>query len=99
MPRKEVNAPTERIIKILDDIGSLESYCDVMEAKILELFPEHLEKFPRRPSMEAVISERARQSITLEQTRSRRQYMRKIRNLALDHGSSALTLKDLKEQL
>ena len=99
MPRKEINAPTERIMNILDDIATLEDYCREIESIIGEKYPDDLSSFPRRPSLEYVIAERARQSLTLEQTRRRREYARRFRSLAKDHNVDALSMKDLKENL
>lgn len=99
MPRKEANAPTERIIRILDDVESLEAYCAEMEAKIIELVPDKIHLFPPRPSLEAVIQERARQSLMLQNTRSRRYYARKVRQLGQDHDVEAISFKDIEEAL
>lgn len=97
MPRKEANAPTERIMRILDDISTLEDYCREMEEKVIELLPDKLHLFPQRPSLEYVISERARQSLTLEQTRARREYARRVRQLGSDHNiADVISMKDIK---
>lgn len=95
MPRQEANAPTERILRILDDVATLEDYCRVVEAKLIELLPEQLHLFPARPTLESVIEERARQSITLEQTRNRRAYARRVRQLGKDHEQDVTSIKDL----
>jgi hypothetical protein len=100
MPRKESNAPTERILRILDDVGTLEDYCRQVEETIIQHFPDQLRLFPQRPSLEAVIQERMRQSITLEQTRTRRAYMQRVRSLGKDYSlTNALTMKDIEDAI
>lgn len=100
MPRKEANAPTERILRILDDVGTLEDYCRQVDALLVQHFPDQLHLFPSRPPLEAVVQERVRQSITLEQTRARRAYMQRVRSLGKDYSiSNAMTMKDIEDAL
>jgi hypothetical protein len=99
MPRKEANAPTERIINILDDVASLEDYCREVDELIAQRYPDDLHLFPRRPSMDHVIAERVRQSLTLEQTRRRRAWARKVSSLGKDHDVDALTMQDIEEAI
>lgn len=85
MPRREANAPTERIIRILDDVQLLEDYCDVVDRLLAEHCEAVFHLFPSRPSLEAVLQERARQTIMLEQTRAKRAYAKRKSSLAKDH--------------
>ena len=97
MPQRESNAPTERIMRILDDVAELEDYCRVVEDLILSNFPDQVHLFPARPVLENVISEKARQSLMLEQTRRKREYARRVAQLGRDHSiDHAISMKDIK---
>ncbi len=86
MPRHETNSPTERMLRVLDEIEGLTSYIAALEARLIK--HDLLAGLPPSPHMEAIASERTRQALGLSKTRSKRQYMRRVRT-STDFGDQA----------
>ena len=100
MPRKEANAPTERIIRILDDVSTLEDHVREMNELIAEHFPDSLHLFPPTPTLQHVLEERTRQGLLLNQTRAKRERARNLASLGRDHGvADAVSISDIEKAI
>ncbi len=68
MPRDPDNNPTERFIRILQEVKELETYAAVAREIIEIVIPDRLPDLPPYPRMTAVIQERTRQHIMARHT-------------------------------
>lgn len=95
MPRSELNRPTERIRRVLDDFDGLEAYVEAIEAC---LTPEQIEhgKLPPRPSKTSVVEEKARQQFTGKKVDYQRLHKRRKSEIGAV-AKHSLTEQDLKD--
>lgn len=98
MPRLEINAPSERMGRVLDAFDELEAYAQVLETLLLEHAPQAFEQAPPRPTVIAVVEERLRRQISLSTTRRKREYMRHARATgeAAGQGSRATGFSSIR---
>lgn len=92
MPRLELNNPTRRILRLLDDIDQLEAWAAEVEEAALAL--GFFERLPPRPTLQTVIEERTRQHLMGRRTEHNRlvtQRMRRKRARDNEPRASGLT--------
>lgn len=113
MPRNPLNSPTERILRLLDDFDALEQYAAQVEERILNLEggDKILFSLPARPLREAIVAERRYQQVMLQNTRTTRARMAKLREYpetrqrpkssrpGKRHRPAKFTISDAQEEL
>lgn len=95
MPRAERNAPTLRILRILDEVDSLEVYCETLFTAIAETMPEIVSRLPPAPVMSAVIEERAYQRANGHKVRASRNHQRRLRAMAEPFKPDATSVREI----
>lgn len=78
MPRREMNNPSERILRLLDGFTELEDYVALLEDTLARA--DLIEGLPARPMCKALIEERTRQSLMRGRNLKARNYMRRVRS-------------------
>jgi len=76
MPRREINNPTQRILRLLEDLEELEAAYDEAAGAIAELSYEAFESLAPKPTLKATTEERVRQQLMGRKISSLRQRMR-----------------------
>lgn len=89
MPRLELNNPTRRILRLLDEIDALEAWA--AEVDEITLAAGIFERIPPRPTLQAVIEERTRQHVMGRRTEAQRITMRLRRARNTESCASGLT--------
>lgn len=79
MPPTQLNSPSSRMGRVLDDFDSLEAAYVEMATAFASVAPGEFIKLSPTPSKEAVINEKARRQYTLGKVANSREYMRRRR--------------------
>lgn len=80
MPRSPHNNPTERILRLLDEMEALSAaYDEQAEALARSLTADAFEKLSPKPRLDAFISEMTRQRLTNRQVVGNRESMQRAR--------------------
>lgn len=98
MPRDQRNAPTDRIIRLLEEANEMEAWADHLHETLAAIHPELMSDIPAKPRLDATIEERMRQKLEYTRTIRRRNYMQRVRSASEDLGSSARSFAHIKRQ-
>lgn len=90
MARSDLNNPTARMGRVLDDFDALDYAYDEMAKAFAEAAPDAFQKLTSKPSFEAVASEKTRRQLTLAKGESSKNRMRRYRT-----RSDGLSAEDL----
>jgi hypothetical protein len=96
MSRAQINAPTDRIMRMLQEFDALESWGDHLLATLQAIAPDLLADLPAKPYLYALVEERQRQQMTHGKTLRKRKYMTQVRTASDSLGSAAGSMRQAK---
>lgn len=79
MPRREMNNPTERIRRILEEIEELQASYIFARDLIAEALPHRYHELGPEPNLENIAAERTRQGLTYAKVKYAREAVRRLR--------------------